>query len=119
MAYFAFEYVQDGEVDGGKEFVIELRNDKLIAHARELLSGKTTEAPHISGRIKKTQAPYNQAYSFHLDPESIDFFNEAIEDGDASPQFVEEHLDEVGGAFLPGRWTPLGSRLTREVTPSR
>ena len=109
-AYFAFV------VNDDKEFVIELRNDDLIAHARKLLSGEETSEPHVHGRIIKRSAPYNPAWSYHLDPDSIAFFEMAIEVCDAHPAYVEDHLDEACGAFLPGcHWCPWASRLTREV----
>ena len=61
-------------------------------------------------------APYNPRWSYHLDPASISFFQCAIEVCDASPQYVEEHLSEVGGAFLPGStWCPWSSRVAEEV----
>ncbi|WP_433227073.1 hypothetical protein [Microtetraspora malaysiensis] len=35
---------------------------------------------------------------------------------DATIPYVEDHLDEAGGAFLPGLvWCPWSSRLVREV----
>jgi hypothetical protein len=46
----------------------------------------------------------------------VRFFEVAIEVCDATMPYVEDHLDEVGGAFLPGGyWCPWTSRLTREV----
>ena len=50
-------------------------------------------------------------------PDSIEFFDVAAEVCDATMRYVEEHLDEVGGAFLSGnRWCPWGSKLTGELT---
>ncbi|WPB77176.1 hypothetical protein KYC5002_50385 [Archangium violaceum] len=47
------------------------------------------------------------------------FFDVAIEVCDADMGFVQEHLDEAGGAFLPGfLWCPWNSRLKREVPVS-
>jgi hypothetical protein len=40
----------------------------------------------------------------------------SIEVCDAATSYVEEHLAEVGGAFLPGRrWCPWSSRVIAEV----
>ncbi|CAO3627968.1 unnamed protein product [Mucor hiemalis] len=98
-------------------FVIKLTDDQKIKHARDLLSGETEEEPHIMGRIKKTTKPYNPRFSFHYDPETITFFNHAIEVCDASFGYTEEHLDEACGAFLPGCFLcPWTSTLVREVT---
>ncbi|NVJ22299.1 calmodulin [Myxococcus sp. AM011] len=100
----------------GTEFIIELTDDKTINHARKILSGQETNEVHVHGRIIKRMQPYNPKFSFHLDPATIQFFSMAIEVCDANMVYVEDHLDEAGGAFLPGsHWCPWDSRLTREV----
>lgn len=103
----------------GKEFIFELTNDTLIAHARKVLSGAERSKPHVAGRIVKKKASYNPDFSYHLDPATISFFDvgtDTREDSDASAGYVEDHLDEAGGAFLPGsNWCPWESKLTREV----
>jgi hypothetical protein len=112
IAYFEMTYGHRP----GSEFVIALTDPAKIRHARDLLKGGTDDNPHVLGRIEKRPAPYNGRWSFHLRPETIDFFEQAIEVCDASTHYVEEHLDEAGGAFLPGLiWCPWDSRLTREV----
>jgi hypothetical protein len=111
MAYFAFQ-TNPHE----REFVMEINDADRVAHARRILSGEETSRVHVHGRIIKRPQPYNPHYSFHLDPPTIDFFEVAIEVCDASAQYTEDHLDEAGGAFLPGtHWCPWGSRLVREV----
>ncbi|TGN74702.1 calmodulin-binding protein [Streptomyces bauhiniae] len=96
--------------------VVRIDDPAKIAHARQLLSGGTTDRPHLFGRIVKREAPYNPRWSFHYDPSTVDFFDVAIEVCDAPLPYVEDHLDEAGGAFLPGLfWCPWTSRLTREV----
>jgi hypothetical protein len=112
-AYFAVE-----TIERSGEFVIKLTKDADIAHARDLLSGNDDSRPHVMGRILKRPAEYNPKWSFHIAPETISFFDMAIEVCDAPTQYVEDHLDEACGAFLPGCfWCPWTSRLTREVTP--
>jgi hypothetical protein len=54
------------------------------------------------GIIIKKSVDYKPDWSFHYDPDSISFFSFATEVCDASIEYVEEHLDEVGGSFLPG-----------------
>jgi hypothetical protein len=99
-----------------EQFVVKLDNPADIEHARELLSGETTDRPHLLGRIKSRTAPYNPRWSYHLTPETIGFFDAAIEVCDATIPYVEEHLDEAGGAFLPGYvWCDWSSRLVREI----
>ena len=109
-AYFAFETYGDGE------FVFKLTNDDRIAEARKILSGEETEKVHVLGRIVKTRQSYNPRYDFSFDPDTINFFYQAIEVCDASLMYVEDHLDEACGAFLPGCFfCPWSSKLTKEV----
>jgi len=104
------------DVDPGLTFVIRLEDPVRIAQARAILSGAEADQIHVSGRIVKSRAAYNAAWSYHLDPPSIAFFENAVEVCDATMQYVEEHLDEVGGAFLPdNHWCPWSSKLTREL----
>ncbi|WP_278263712.1 calmodulin [Nocardia sp. AG03] len=101
----------------GKEFVFELNNEQRIAEARRILSGDETMSIHVMGRVRKSTKSYNPNWSFHLDPDTISFFTMAIEVCDSSIDYLEDHLDEACGAFLPGCfWCPWSSRLTREVT---
>jgi len=98
-------------------FVIRLEDDALIAHARELVSGATNRQPHVQGTVVTSPADYNPGWRYHLDPASIKFFDMALEVCDAASTYVEKHLDEIGGAFLPkSHWCPWASRLTAEVT---
>lgn len=100
----------------GREFIMELTDEATIAHARRILSGEETREIHVHGRIVKQPKDYNPGFSFHLDPATIRFFGMAIEVCDANMVYVQDHLDEAGGAFLPGnQWCPWDSTLTREV----
>jgi hypothetical protein len=110
-ALYVFDYPPHPEI-----FVIELVDDVKIAHARQILAGTEKQRVHVSGIVVKASAPYNLAWSFHLSPESITFFEFAVEVCDASIKYVAEHIDEVGGSFLPAsRWCPWGSRLLRDL----
>ncbi len=81
-----------------------------------MLAGNTTERPSMMGTIIKSKENYNPDWSYHLVPESVSFFDVAVELCDANMRYVEEHLDEVGGSFLPGnQWCPWSSRLTKEI----
>lgn len=111
--YFAFMQHPD------QEFVFELTDDAKIAHARRIISGEEKEKVHVMGRILKRSVPYNPKWSFHLDPASVDFFAVAIEVCDANMVYVEDHLDEACGAFLPGCvWCPWDSTVVKEVQPA-
>ena len=114
-AYFRFT-----DTDGEPRYVIKLIDDAKIAHARRILRGEEQEKIHVHGRIIKRTADYNPGWNSHLDPNTIDFFSVAIEVCDASIRYMEDHLDEAGGAFLPGgHWCPWSSRLVDEVQPGR
>jgi hypothetical protein len=109
-AYFAF---QD---QVGTEFIIRLTSDQRIEEARRILSGEETESVHVMGRIVKRPVPWNPGWSFYIEPDTITFFTMAIEVCDSSISYLEDHLDEACGPFLPGCfWCPWSSRLTREV----
>ena len=111
-AYFIFDCPPAPET-----FIFKLTDPKKIQEARDILSGKQKDRTHVNGIIVVAPAPYNPEWGFHYEPNSITFFEMAIEVCDASIEYVQEHLDEVGGAFLPGnRWCPWGSRLLREVS---
>jgi hypothetical protein len=110
-AYFAFtDY-------SGKDFIFKLTNDQRIEEARRILSGEETMSTHVMGRIRKRPELYNPGWDFSLDPDTISFFTIAIEVCDSSIEYLNDHLDEACGAFLPGCiWCPWSSKLTREIT---
>lgn len=113
VAFFAFEYQQCEQ-----PFIFKLTNPQRIEQARDILSGKNSDVKCVMGKIIKQAVDYNPAWSFHLDPDSIRFFGVAVEFCDASIQYVEDHLEEVGRSFLPSdRWCPHSSRLVKEIPP--
>ncbi|KAM9987414.1 hypothetical protein ACTFIZ_005426 [Dictyostelium cf. discoideum] len=110
-AYFGLKTYGDRD-----DFIFKLTDDAKIQKARDILSGKDSDKIHVMGRIKKSPQSYNPKYSFIIDPDTVTFFDLAIEVCDATTNYVEDHLDEVCGAFLPGCfWCPWSSKLTREV----
>jgi hypothetical protein len=111
-AYFVFDTPPYPET-----FIFQLADSATIQEARAILSGQRPSR-HIAGTIVKKPAAYNPPWNFHLAPPSITFFDSAIEVCDASIQYVEAHLDEACGAFLPGcTWCPWRSRLLAEIEP--
>ncbi|GAM19835.1 hypothetical protein SAMD00019534_030100, partial [Acytostelium subglobosum LB1] len=98
-------------------FNIMLTNQTLIDHARDLIKNRTTDNPHVMGIVVPKRALYNPFWSYHLDSKSIVFFDFAIEVCDAAISYVQEHLSEVGGAFLPGNiWCPWSSQVVNELS---
>ncbi len=110
-AYFRFT-----DIEEKPRFVIKLVEPEKIEHARRILRGEETSRIHVQGTVVKEPAGYNPGWSYHLAPESIDFFEMAVEVCDATIRFVEDNLDEVGGSTLPdSHWCPWTSRLVDEV----
>lgn len=97
-------------------FFIRLTDAARIAEARAIVSGQEHTRVAVAGTVVKEPADYNKPWHFHLASNSISFFERAIEVCDAATSHVETHLDEVGGAFLPGnRWCPWNSRVIHEI----
>jgi hypothetical protein len=95
---------------------IMLTDTARIEEARDIANGVETDAIHVMGNLIKTKAPYNPDWSYHLAPSTITFFANAIEVCDANPVYVEEHLEDVCGAFLPQCvWCPWTSRVIEEI----
>lgn len=98
-----------------RTFVIELTDAAKVKQARSFVRGEQP-SKSVKGTIVKEPKPYNAPWSWHIDPNSIEFFDKAAEVCDSSILQVEEHLDEVGGAFLPHNvWCPWQSRVIEEV----
>ncbi len=95
----------------GDTFIFELQQEDKINKAREILRDPAQQqSTFVSGNIIKQPAPYNQPWSYHLDPHSIHFPEVAIEVCDATIKFVEEHLNIWGE-----QWCPWSARLIEEV----
>ncbi|AYV31576.1 calmodulin-binding protein [Streptomyces sp. CJ_13] len=102
--------------DGKNTFVIQLTDPAKIRQARDVINGVDTENISVMGKIVKTPASYNKPWKYSLAPSTVKFFSMATEVCDASISYVNEHLDEVGGALLPNStWCPWQSKLTREI----
>jgi hypothetical protein len=101
--------------DTSQHFVARIIDDAMIAVARRELN-QTEDFRIIAGDIVKSPVDWNPGWSYHLSPESIHFGDFFIEVCDASATYVEEHLDEVGGAVLPNSvWCPWGTRVLEEL----
>ncbi len=99
-----------------EQFVVKITDPSLIAQARAMLNLPQAERASVRGTVVKAPAYFSAPWSFHLDPISVDFFDLSAEVCDASTSYVEEHLSEVGEAFLPANaWCPWSSKLLAEV----
>ncbi len=109
-------YFLVGFPDDSVTFVLLLTDPAAIAQARNILARQGNDV--FGGIIVKSPASWNPGWSYHVDPGSVTFAIAFTEICDATPQYVEEHLSEVGTPqFLPGSyWCPWTSHLLREVT---
>ena len=115
-AYFVFKGDHSDPVQDADRFIIKLTDTTKIQKARNILNGTETDTISIMGTVVAQTADYNNNWSYYLDPESINFFEAAVEVCDAGMRYVEDHLSEVGGAFLPGnKWCPWNSMLVTEI----
>ncbi|TGQ43708.1 MULTISPECIES: S1/P1 nuclease [unclassified Mesorhizobium] len=113
-AYFTFEQ-RGPDKSPSNSFAFKLIDQRTVAMARKIL--KTGMDRHVQGTIVVKKVPYNPAWSYSLIPESIGFFEQAIEVCDANMAQVEQHVDEIGGSYLPkAHWCPWSSKLTAEIT---
>ncbi len=114
-AYFAFwQASPKGQIN---TFIFKLTDSEKILEARQILADTSMIKRHVHGTVRQSRMPYNPNWSFHLDPATIGFFEMQIEVCDANTTYVEEHLDEVGGSFLPRSfWCPWSSTLAAEVS---
>jgi hypothetical protein len=113
--YFAF--VMTGAVfREPHEFIFKTADPVLQDKILSIITGTPAFEQRVKGKIVLGRAEYNEAWPFHLDPDSIELFGSSTEGCDAAPMEIEEHLSEVGGAFLPNNeWCAWSSRLVREV----
>lgn len=78
-------------VAGNQEYRIRLTEPADIAIARRLLAGE--EAPSIpNGQIVRGEPDVNEGYSWHIDPDSLEFADSTIELCDGLPSDVENEL---------------------------
>jgi len=114
-AFFVFEQTADkGAI---YEFTFQLNDQIKIAEARRIIADPTIIKSHVQGKIISTKAVYNPNWSFHLDPDTVSFFEFSTEVCDASAAVIETDLAKVGSSFLPNNhWCAWTSRPVREIT---
>ena len=104
--------------DTSQHFVARITDEAAANTARNELN-KTSSWMIISGIIQNTTVDWNPGWSYHIQPDTVFFGDFFIEVCDASTTYVEEHLDEAGGAFLPNyQWCPWGTAILKELGSS-
>ena len=77
------------EVAGAETYKIELVTPELIDHAQRLLDGEDVAGIPL-GRVVRGEAGVNEPWSWHIDPETLEFAEVTIEVCDGLPSFVED-----------------------------
>jgi hypothetical protein len=103
-AYFEFSVSPHPET-----FVFKLTNPSRIQEARDILSSGAQRI--LSGTIIKQPVYYNPQWSFHFDPQTTRFVDNAVELCDSDIRNIENNLDRAYPA-----WCPWSTRLLREVS---
>jgi hypothetical protein len=93
-----------------EEYRIRLTDADDIATARKLLQGEA--APRIpNGRVVRGDADINVGYSWHIDPDSVEFADTTIELCDGRPSDVER------GLITSERYCPWSAKVVA-ITPA-
>lgn len=102
--------------DTSEQFVARIYDHVAIAMARAEIEKEEPPYMIIGGTIVKEPVWWNPMFSYHIDPMTVffgDFFTEVC---DATALYVEEHLEEAGGAFLPNlQWCPWATQVLGEL----
>jgi len=113
-AFFSFR--QTSPKGGVMHFVFSVTNEAIIREMRAALKDPSNPKRHVSGVVSPARVNYNPQWSFHLVPETAGLFEMQIEVCDANVTYLEAHLDEVGGSFLPKSfWCPWSSEIESEL----
>jgi hypothetical protein len=97
-------------VADAEEYRIRLTDADDIATARKLLQGEA--APRIpNGRVVRGDADVNVGYSWHIDPDSVEFADTTIELCDGRPSDVER------GLITSERYCPWSAKVVA-ITPA-
>lgn len=78
------------EVAGVQTYKIELLTPEAIEHVRELMAGTTEEGRIPVGLIVRDDPGVNAPWSWHIDPETLEFADATTEVCDGLPEYVED-----------------------------
>lgn len=115
IAYFAG--VMTAPRQHAQEFVFGVTDPAVVATLRaELGTGRALQGRQFDMTVKRGRTAYNPDWNFHVRPESVKLSFASIEVCDADPIEIEDNIELVGAALLPGyHWCPWSMRLSREV----
>ena len=73
----------------GQTFKIELVTPELVQHAKDLMAGEEVPAIPV-GNIVRDDPSVNEPWSWHIDPDSLEFADFTTEVCDGLPEYVED-----------------------------
>jgi hypothetical protein len=115
-AYFVFKQIDQDLAE--REFVFALEDEGKAALARAIIADPKDPRRSVSGTVSTQPVWYNPEWSFHFDPNTINFFELSIEVCDANVSWIEKNITETNATGLPNEfWCPWSSKLDREVFP--
>ena len=76
---------------GGETFKVLIRDPQVIAEAERLIS--SGERRILSGKVERGDGGFNDPWSWHLNPDSVEFADITIELCDGCPHYLEEDLE--------------------------
>lgn len=95
----------------GETFRVRIRDADIIAEAERILS--SGEQRIISAPLRRGDGDFNAPWSWHLDPDSVEFADFTIELCDGCPHMVEDDLDYWIDTV--GRYCPWSTELVGRV----
>lgn len=95
------------EVASGEQFRVLLRDEAQIAEAEALIGASTQKI--VNGALLAGDGGFNEPWSWHMDPGSVELADITIELCDGRPSMVEADLDMWIGTV--GRFCPWSSRI--------
>jgi hypothetical protein len=98
-------------VADAEEYRIRLTEPEDIAVARRLLAGEP--APRLpNGRVVRDEPDVNVGYSWHIDPESVEFSDTTMELCDGRPSDIENSV------ITSDRYCPWSAEVVA-ITPAK
>lgn len=78
------------EVAGAGEYRIELITDEQVEHVKELLAGGEEGRIPVGTVVRDDDGGVNAPWTWHIDPETLEFADATIEVCDGLPEYVED-----------------------------
>lgn len=111
-AIFAVRACQgSGVAPSGETFHVRITDPDVIEEAERLIESE--EQRIISAPLRRGDGGFNEPWSWHLDPDSVEFADLTIELCDGCPHMIEEDLDYWIGTV--GRYCPWSTELVARV----